>query len=510
MPIIKALRTTITDGTQDFPIFLGFLTAAELESIAEVPSFTENSENFEIANNILGDPVKGWQRPPIVDKVEKIRERFSRTAEIMPNPVLLAVNDKSLVTVSQQELSGQSTGLYEIDVKAPGSAGARPLWILDGQHRVLGLAKSERSGNAVPLVLLHNDAVNAYAPKQFAKIFAEVTTLATPLHQVHNEWLQFAFKLDAYSSKTTADWLSMKAVADLCRTQEFGDPATTNPFFDRIEFNPVRGGGPAIDNGFQFNCIELKDLIRSQYYGQPSAGSALLEPPQLAEQLALALVALAQSDTTTRKRSAFFGESKARQKYMEEAFVTGVLAFLGTRGLPPDGWKKLLSELAFTSANWDFTGWVVTTGGNTGTLSKKVANNTFIDIFSRGSLPHGVDDIPTYLRGDSARLSFQSSGLTPSGQPRRPGRAKHDLPVSGVKKLDLAGRRHLKLTETTANVGQLEIRDSKDTFSEQFSMRALRKGVVLPDGGGRIELQIQASMYGGTKQPPLTLEVVWS
>src|SRR5687768_14414570 len=97
MPIIKALRTTITDGVQNYPIFLGYLSAAELVSVAAVPSFTGKSQNFEIANNILGDPVKDWQRPPIAGKVDAIKTRFSQTAEIMPNPVLLAVSNTSLV-----------------------------------------------------------------------------------------------------------------------------------------------------------------------------------------------------------------------------------------------------------------------------------------------------------------------------------------------------------------------------------------------------------------------------
>lgn len=510
MPIIKALRTTITDGAQNYPIFLGYLSAAELESVAAVPSFTEQSQNFEIANNILGDPVKDWQRPPITAKIDAIKTRFSQTAEIMPNPVLLAVSNTSLVSVSQQVLNGQSTEVFEIDVTVPNAGSPKPLWILDGQHRVLGLAKSARSGNAVPLVLLHNDTINAYAPKQFAKIFAEVTTLATPLQQVHGEWLQFAFKLGAYSTESTADWKAMKTVADLCRTQEFGSPGVTNPFFDKIEFNPVTGGKPAIGKGFQFNCTDFKDLIRSQYYGAPTAGATLLDPPRLAEQIARAVLALAQADTTTQPKSAFFGEAKARQKYMEEGFITGVLTYLRLSGAPADSWEQVLKDLGFTTANWDFTGWVVTTGGNTGTLSKNVASGTFKKVFGTGSLPSGVDDIPTYLRGDSAGITFQSSELTEAGNPRTPGRVTHSLPVSGVKKIDLGTRRHLKLSGTTVNVGQLEVRDSRDTFSDQFSVRALKRGIVMPDGGGRIELQIQAAMYGGTKQPPLTLEIAWT
>ncbi|WP_084125167.1 hypothetical protein [Demequina sp. NBRC 110054] len=511
MPTIKALRTEIADGAKKYPIYLGFLSAAELEPIAAVPSFTVQSENYRIADNILGDPVKDWQRPPIKDKIEKIKDKFSQTSELMPNPVLLAVSEQESVVVTQQNLNGQNTEVFEIAVAVPSGSGPKPLWILDGQHRVLGLSKSSRSSNPVPLVLLHGDALNAYAPKQFAKIFAEVTTLATPLQHVHSEWLQFAFKLGPYETDTTADWKAMKAVADLCRTQQFGDPPVVNPFFDTIEFNPELGGKPAIHSGFQFNCIELKDLVRAHYYGRPAAGTTLLTPTELAEQLALSLLALGRADTSSNDKSAFFGGSKARQKYMEEGYVTGVLTYLREKGTPPTGWDDLLSKLGFTTANWDFTGWVVTTGGNTGTLSKNVAQGTFKQVFAAGALPEGVADIPTFLRGDKASISFTASNLTPKGRPAKPGRQEHSLDVTGgVKKIDLGSRRHLKLSAQTVNVGQVDTRDSRDMFSDQYSPKALKRGITLPDGPGRIELKIQASLYGGVKGSPLTLEITWT
>lgn len=510
MPVIKALRTEITDGVQKYPLFLGYLSAAELHTVAAVPSFTDKSQNFQIADNILGNPVKDWQRPPITEKVERIKTKFSQSSEIMPNPVLLAVSEQSMVTVTQQVLSGQATELYEIDVAAPVIGGPKPLWILDGQHRVLGLSKSIHSGNPIPLVLLHSDTLNAYAPKQFAKIFAEVTTLATSLHPVHSDWLQFAFKLGPYSTVSTADWQAMKAVADLCRTQSIGTPSTTNPYFDKIEFNPVLGGKPAIEKGFQFTCTDLKNLVRAHYFGMPVAGATQLTPSELAEQIGLATLALAGADRATRAKSAFFGDPKARQKYMEEGFITGVLTYLREKGIPSKGWADLFNTLGFTSANWDFTGWVLTTGGNTGTLSKNVAQSVFKQVFASGSLPAGVTDIPTFLRGDKASIAFTSSDLTPKNRPAKPGRVEHTLDVSGVKKIDLSGRRHLRLSSQSANVGQVEIRDSHSAFNDQYSAKALKSGLVLPAGGGRIELMIQASLYGGVKAPPLTLEVTWT
>lgn len=507
MPVIKALRTAISDGSNSYPIFLGYLSAEELETVAAVPSFDNTSKNYEIAENVLGDPVEDWQRPPIEEKVEAIKTRFGLAAEIMPNPVLIAVNDESLVKVKQQQLNGQHTELFEISVDVPPGR-EKPLWILDGQHRVLGLARSARRDNPVPLVLLHSDTLSVYAPRQFAKIFAEVTTLATPLHAIHSEWLQFAFNLGSYSSRTTPDWLAMKTVADLCRLQSLPDGAA-NPFFDKVAFNPGRGAKPAIAKGFEFTCTELKDLIRDNYFGVPSAGKELLSPGELAVEIAQSILSLARADSTTTTRSAFFGDAKFRQKYMEEGFVVGVLTYLHQHGAG-HSWATLLDTLGFTTANWDFTGWVVTTGGNMGSLSKGVARDTFRRFFGAGQLPAGVGDIPTYLRGDSAQIVLRSSVPTPSGRAKKHGYVDHELPVSGVKKLDMGTRRHLKLGKVSANIGQLEIREARDVFSTAYSARVLRRGIALPSGGGRLELLISASLYGGTKPPPLTLEVTWS
>ncbi len=509
MPTIKALRTVINDGEKDYPIFLGYLSAEDLERVAAVPSFTRESENYEIADNVLGDPVVDWQRPPIDGKVAEIKDRFSRSSEFMPNPVLLAVRNDALVTVAQQVINGQTTGVYDIEFTVPSTGGAKPLWILDGQHRVLGLAKSTMRGNPIPLVLLHSDTLTGYAPKQFAKIFAEVTTLATPLDGIHSDWLQFAFRLGPYSAVSTPDWRAMKAAADLCRTQQFGDPAIANPFFNSIKFNPTTDGKPAIRKGFEFTCTSLKELVRDFYYGRPNAGVPLLDSAQLAEQIALAVLALAGADSTTADKSAFFGDSKARQKYMEEGFVIGLLSHLRSKGVPAS-WADLLKGLGFNGANWDFTGWVRTTGGSAGTISKAIARAVFEQVFTAGELPAGVADIPTYLRGTPATITFRASDLTPSGRAKKHGYTVHEFPASGIMKLDMGPRRHFKIDALSANIGKLETRESHDVFSSRYSLSALRRGVAMPSGGGRVELMISALTYGGIQGPALTLDVSWS
>ena len=72
-----------------------------------------------------------------------------------------------------------------------------------------------------------------------AKIFAQVTTKAEPLDDLHNEWLTFAFELSEYDPASIPNVNekddSMIAVAELCRKHSIdGNP---NPFFNQIKFN---------------------------------------------------------------------------------------------------------------------------------------------------------------------------------------------------------------------------------------------------------------------------------
>lgn len=139
MPVIKALKTVLTDGTKKYPIYLGYLAANELRQISSVPSFGQSSSNASIARNVLNPPVKDWQRPLIELKWKAIRDRFSLPGELMPNPALLAVANPDAVSVTQQTIQGQATEIFEIHVEVPATGKEAPLWVLDGQHRVRGV-----------------------------------------------------------------------------------------------------------------------------------------------------------------------------------------------------------------------------------------------------------------------------------------------------------------------------------------------------------------------------------
>ncbi|MFJ2520479.1 hypothetical protein ACIOWF_16025 [Cellulosimicrobium cellulans] len=505
---IKALRTVLTDGVKYYPIFLGFLEAESLAQVSEVPSFGPASSNADIARNVLNPPIRDWQRPLIPPKWEAIRDKFSTVGELMPNPVLLAVADSSRVQVRQQSVHGQTTEVYEIEVDEGAGPNGSALWILDGQHRVKGMSESTQRGNPIPLVLLHGEAALAYSPQQFARLFAEVTTYATPLDTLHESWLRYAFKFGEYApgagGTNSTSWNAMTTVAKLCELQTLGEHQDANPFHDKIQFNPEIALKPAVGGGFSYSAVSLAELVERWYYRQTNA---TLGPEALAEQLALAVLALARTDSTETSKSAFFGDLNHRQRYLQDAFLVGVCSYLQARGVPAS-WDVVLQGLAFGADNWDVSPWVVTTGGNSGNVSKAVANNVFSNVFGVGALPRDVASLTTYLQGDTAVITMRALGFTDAGNPRRSGFDEAVFPINGNKAFNVGQKRHIRLADTSIVVGKLSVIDASRPLDREITHATLKRGFSLPPGGGTLRLLIRAEYYGQTTSE-LTLSVTW-
>ena len=413
---IRALKFEINDGERNRPIFLGSLGANELSRISAVPSFGNGTTQKQIADNILNSPVKDWQRPLDPVKVEKIRRRFNEVGQFMPNPVLLAVAIRESVSVVPEVIGDQSTGIWKIQVEDDGQS--RPLWILDGQHRVRGMAETDRNNNPLPFVLLHSEELNVFTEENFANIFAEVSTKATSLTDLHKEWLEYAFKLRNYEPSepnSVSRSNSMKTAAILCSEVNFLS-GLQNPYTDKILFNPNNEDElqPVCGNGFKFTALELKDWIYAEYYNRPSEDGQL-NPLELAEQIASATVALSNKIGMPARETVFFGDNEHRHSYMERAFICAVLHRLVFN--KETDWNELLDQLKFPQTDWDFTGWVVTTSGTSGTISKKISRNVLCDAFRIGELPNGSPNLVDFLQGGQASVSLVAKFLDEHGEP---------------------------------------------------------------------------------------------
>ena len=237
---IPALKDMIESGQRKYPIYLALMRAEEIWKIAAVPNYLDTTTNADIARNVSTIPVKEWQRPAIGTKIDAISDLFNNSGEFMPNPILIGENPHTSVPpkVVPLLIAGNATPLWELRIDRAPSGAEKPLWILDGQHRIAGLSKSAQSSNPVPVVFLLNQGSHYYSADTLAKIFAQVTTSATPLGKLHREWLSYAFKLNHYSPGEL-HWKeqqkSMAAVIALCMKSSLG--GQPNPFYDRVQYN---------------------------------------------------------------------------------------------------------------------------------------------------------------------------------------------------------------------------------------------------------------------------------
>jgi hypothetical protein len=517
MPSILCLSRSLTTGGSSFPLFIGFSTAAELAELAEAPAFTPTTPHSDLCVNILTPPVKDWQRPLDSERIGKIAQVYSAPGEIMPNPVLLCqspTQPSNAITLKQVTTGGGvPTQVWQVDIQPSSPNSGKPLWILDGQHRINGLARSQQRDVPLPVVLLLNQGPCTYSEPMLAKVFAQVTTEATPLTALHQEWLTFAFNLKSYSAtqphaaETTK---AMRAVAELCRTPAFGGGLLPNPFYNKIRFNDHdHSGNPGPQaGGFRYDCVELKDLFLARYYNAGSNFGQHLDPFQLAEEFVRAFDALAKQISTPHDKSVFFGDSRHEQKIMQDAFIAGVLARILDQG-PQLDWKTLLQQLKFPTTDWDFSSWVRSLNGSDGTNSRKLAIEVFATAFRSASLPSSQGDLCDYLRGNAAEVTFAFSKLSPAGG-RPISRDRITLPVIGGSTLsqNIQSARHVRVAKSSGNIAKLELVDADSPASGPRRFRST--GFILEDGVHSKPLRVDVLMhhYGGI-QKTATVSIRW-
>ena len=116
-------KYTIEKGGKSYSYYLGAGEASSLEKVAVAPSFQIQTPHREIVDEILKPPSTHWQRPLDQGKADQITLRFEDDQEIMPNPILLAVNPDSKIQVQQFVTPGGSTtSLYEVIIDIPESS----------------------------------------------------------------------------------------------------------------------------------------------------------------------------------------------------------------------------------------------------------------------------------------------------------------------------------------------------------------------------------------------------
>jgi hypothetical protein len=419
MPTIalEVIHTTIVSGQRKYPIYVGFAVAEELAKVAEAPAFARTDTQRTIADEALKKPSDKWQRPLNVDSVHRIIQTFSNDGNFMPNPVLLADSGKGGVAITALPApAGGSSGVSRIELTYDTPLGSKPLWIIDGQHRIAGMAQSHQSLNPIPVVLLLNGQSKDYSASDLARQFAQVTTTSTPLNELHQEWLAFAFDLSPYAATDVDAVLRKRAMTVTANLafRQFTAANLPNPWVDSIIFNIDGPVTPCFGKAFdcsEFLGLVLEDLLKA---------NSNITDEVITEQIMLATIAVRSTlkSTATSEHHVFTGSSGC-QRVLVEGFLVAVLREIGRRGTNQrtlSEWIDLFRTLKLDQTDWDFRS-LAQQGKRWTDPSKALASQVFDSAFQLGRLPlSGGSTIRDLLTGSESSFTVELLNKKPGGK----------------------------------------------------------------------------------------------
>lgn len=423
----------------------------------------------------------------------------------MANPVLLGtaiqnlnppttsikINQKTVTASSGQVIVIDNHYIVEVEYQSNNN---KPIWILDGQHRIKGLSISAQKKELVPFVLLHD--TTKYTPPFLAEIFTHVTTGAKPMEPVHGEWMKFAFNLEHY--KQFAHKAAMEATIYLCKEPILSTLA--NPFNNQIQFNPYIQPSPKW-NAFEFNSIEWQRLIASHYYGK----GGKLSPLELAEEIVKATLIFEKYDSHKNSDSKLFSTNKSH-KILAEAYLIGLLAYLRqiNKQTTLSDWEDFFLDPRRSINKCNFLlPFVKTTGAlssNNGKPSKQIAINCFIDFFCH---PNELNSqvFTDYIQGIGG--SFKISAYK-SNNGRIDKKTKYEKIVpyaSGMIPFDLStggiSRDVIMIENLTNNIYILGVRDTNVKPAIELKYATTKKGENISSLKNNYEIDIEYMSYSG-------------
>jgi DGQHR domain-containing protein len=229
----------------------------EIDAVSSVPQLPQEIDSNEAGLRVL-NPSRGeqeWQRRIEALRVLAIRNFISDRANIIANSVILYAPDS-------RAFSRDSGGHVKIDLSMflardkgrwtdhLGNGDLRPLWLIDGQHRIRGLAQSTGGIDLeVPLILFPPE----FSLGQSAKIFAEINTLQKKLSPLHTLFMQHRFGIPSPVTKR-----------DFRRPWSTGDAATWNSRANHLSYECAASLASS-DEGPLFNRIRILDQNEKRY-----------------------------------------------------------------------------------------------------------------------------------------------------------------------------------------------------------------------------------------------------
>jgi hypothetical protein len=502
----EVLAAKATINGNKYPMYTGFLQAVQLMEIAEVPSFSKDKAHHRIADDVSKLPIDEWQRPEEIDKIHTIKEIYGDTTKdnLMANPVLLGTAKQNILPpnvdiILTQKTVKSSTGEiipipnhYEIEVTFD-STQKKPIWILDGQHRIKGLSISKQKNELIPFVLLHDS--QKYTPPYLAEIFTHVTTGAKPMDLIHGEWMKFAFNLGNYQYK--AHKSAMETTIVLCREPLIANQ--TNPFNNLIQFNPHL---PLPKwNAFEFTSIEWEKLIATHYY----AKQGKLSPVELAEEIVKSTIKFEELDTHKNIDSKIFSSNKYN-KILAESYLIGLFTYLSqsNKQMALTEWEDFYLDprRAVNRCNFSLP-FVKTTGAlssNNGTPSKQIATACFIDFFCNPNELNG-NVITDFLQGIGGVFKISAYSLKKGRIDKKSKIEKRINYGPGITPFDLSGggidREVIFIEACTSNLSITSVSDTHYRPARILKSATKKSGENISKYANNYEIDIEYMSYSG-------------
>jgi hypothetical protein len=494
-----------------YPMYSGYLSASMLRKIASVPSFARDKRHHNIAEDLSRPPIDEWQRPLDNKKMLAIKNTYSRRDHnnLMANPVLLGmastnISDMAYITIRQKQITMPNgeyitiENLFSINITY--SETKKPLWILDGQHRIEGIAESIQRDQPMPFVLLYGEDV--YEPKDLAEIFTQVTAGATPMEDLHSDWMKYAFNLEKY--ETHIHKKALQSVIYLCKESSFD--GVINPFLDKIQFNPY-SSKPSY-YAFDLDMKEWEQIIAEEYFM-----TGTFSPKQLAGQIVKAVKAFEDLDTYKLNGSKIF-TSTSPFRSLAEGFLYGLLRYLSLNNVEKSfvEWKNFFLDplRAFNRCNWTMS-FVRSTGALSSSYtspSKKIARDCFDAVFNSPNELNGAI-LTDFLQGVQAYIKVTAYKKTPSGKKSQ--RDKYEViipPGSALVPFNLSyngiHREIIDIETVSVNTYIFDVMDPNHLVHKRLST----KNLDISSFPNEYQINIHTMHYSGdtVKVTPLRLD----
>ena len=228
--------------------YMAVASVKEVDAVSMVPQLPSILNCLDASERVIHPNLaqNQWQRQLNVSRALAIKNFASNNHNVIANTPILFVEKGGHVRFEGRKMFIDMHWLQRVGPGEYRDVGSdlidhRPIWLIDGQHRIRGSARSPRGMNLqVPLIIFPSD----FQMMRAAKVFAEINTLQEGLGELHTLFMQHRFHIpsprakrdfqvdeegEPSSGNSRANHLSYEIAAAFCSNSR-------SPLYKRIRF----------------------------------------------------------------------------------------------------------------------------------------------------------------------------------------------------------------------------------------------------------------------------------